>query len=551
MRTSLAGSLLVAVAIAAASPLAQQPAPAPAPAAAKPDEKKEEEKPKEPKWDVAAELGPTSKIAFDTCEGTWMNVDVSPDGTRSRLRSARRHLHHADRRQRRAPRRGSRAGPPSTCSRASAPTASASRSRAIVTGLWNIWTMDAEGKNAKQVSREKRWFINSPTWAPDGELHLSPGGTSSRSARSAPARSGCITAAGVRRPAGHREARLPEGRRRARVSPDGRYLYYSKDVTPGQTFEYNKDPERHDLRDHPPRSDDGPRAARCQRAGRSVTPQVSPDGQVARLRPPRRLGSQLFVRDLETGRDRRGFGDVDKDLQEAWAIHRPLPAVRVDARRQTIVIWGEGKIWRVDVAAGGARGGRSRSRRGRTDPNDAVRFPQKVHTDEFPVRMLRDVVVVARRQERRLQRARAPLSSRLCRRGQPKRLTSAVAIRVLPVLLAPTASGSSTRRGRDAERGRVRVVQPDGIGRPRRGHDARALRRAVVLAGRPDDRVSARRRRRHARPLLRRRAPASSSCRSRAASPCSCARAAVTRSSTTPARASIFRDVAQREVTSC
>ena len=26
------------------------------------------------------------------------------------------------------------------------------------------------------------------------------------------------------------------------VSADGRYLYYSKDVTPGQTFEYNKDP---------------------------------------------------------------------------------------------------------------------------------------------------------------------------------------------------------------------------------------------------------------------------------------------------------------------
>ena len=33
-------------------------------------------------WDVAAELGPTAKLAFDTSEGTWMNVDVSPDGER-------------------------------------------------------------------------------------------------------------------------------------------------------------------------------------------------------------------------------------------------------------------------------------------------------------------------------------------------------------------------------------------------------------------------------------------------------------------------------------
>ena len=32
------------------------------------------------KWDVTADLGPTQKVAFDTSEGTWMNVDVSPDG---------------------------------------------------------------------------------------------------------------------------------------------------------------------------------------------------------------------------------------------------------------------------------------------------------------------------------------------------------------------------------------------------------------------------------------------------------------------------------------
>src|ERR1044071_10347693 len=32
------------------------------------------------KWDVTADLGPLQKLAFDTSEGTWMNVDVSPDG---------------------------------------------------------------------------------------------------------------------------------------------------------------------------------------------------------------------------------------------------------------------------------------------------------------------------------------------------------------------------------------------------------------------------------------------------------------------------------------
>ena len=34
------------------------------------------------KWDVTAPLGPTTPLSVDTSEGTWMNVDVSPDGKR-------------------------------------------------------------------------------------------------------------------------------------------------------------------------------------------------------------------------------------------------------------------------------------------------------------------------------------------------------------------------------------------------------------------------------------------------------------------------------------
>ena len=38
----------------------------------------ESEKKKE--WDVTAPLGPTKTLEFTTDEGTWMNLDVSPDG---------------------------------------------------------------------------------------------------------------------------------------------------------------------------------------------------------------------------------------------------------------------------------------------------------------------------------------------------------------------------------------------------------------------------------------------------------------------------------------
>ena len=34
----------------------------------------------EAKWDVNAAHGPTQVIKFETSEGTWMDLDVSPDG---------------------------------------------------------------------------------------------------------------------------------------------------------------------------------------------------------------------------------------------------------------------------------------------------------------------------------------------------------------------------------------------------------------------------------------------------------------------------------------
>ncbi len=39
----------------------------------------QEKKPAE-EWDITKSFGPTTEISFETSEGTWMNVDVSPDG---------------------------------------------------------------------------------------------------------------------------------------------------------------------------------------------------------------------------------------------------------------------------------------------------------------------------------------------------------------------------------------------------------------------------------------------------------------------------------------
>ncbi len=50
------------------------------PAFARSDEnQKQKDKPEE-KWDTTLARGATREIAFDTSEGSWMSVDISPDG---------------------------------------------------------------------------------------------------------------------------------------------------------------------------------------------------------------------------------------------------------------------------------------------------------------------------------------------------------------------------------------------------------------------------------------------------------------------------------------
>ncbi len=412
------------------------------------------------KWDVTADLGPTTKLTFDTSEGTWMNVDVSPDGQRV-VFDLLGDIYTM-------PIGGSGASPATRITSGPAfdmqPRFSPDGKRIAIAsdrdGLWNIWTIDVDGKNPKQVSRERRWFINSPAWSADGSYvfarrhfvaQRSLGAGEIWMYHAAGSDGLQVTEKnGFQKDAGEPAA-----------SPDGRYLYYSKDVTPGQLFEYNKDPNgtiyaivRRDLTTGRERN-----AVSVQ--GGSVTPRVSPDGKSLAYVRRVRTGSKLYLRDLETGRDRPIFDRLDKDLQEAWAIHGLYPQYAWMPDGKSIVIWGEGTIWRVDVASGQGTAVPFTARVEQT-LNEAVRFPQKVHASEFQVKALRSVAV-SPDGKRVTYAALGHIYVKDLPSGAPKRVTTATTLELAP-RWSTDGQWIVHTTWTDAYYGRVRIVRPDGSG---------------------------------------------------------------------------------------
>ncbi len=187
------------------------------------------------KWNVSAAFGPTDTLEFETSEGTWMNVDVSPDGEQV-VFDLLGDLYVM-------PIAGTGDG---LATRLTNGPAFDMQPRFSPDGQWiafasdrdgstNVWIMNPDGSSPRQVSKAKRWFVNSPAWSRDGQyLFARKHFVKERSLGAGEIwmfHVGGATGLQVTEKANwQKDAGEPA------ISPDGRYLYYSKDVTPGQRF---------------------------------------------------------------------------------------------------------------------------------------------------------------------------------------------------------------------------------------------------------------------------------------------------------------------------
>ncbi|MEN0005436.1 MAG: amidohydrolase family protein [Bacteroidota bacterium] len=302
------------------------------------------------KWEVNDPPGNSKEVTLTNEEGTWMNVDVSPDGTMIAFDLLGDIFT--------LPITGGDAKPLRTgLAWEVQPRFSPDGKHILFTsdagGGDNIWVMDTDGNNAKQITKESFRLLNNATWMPDGEYFVARKHfTSGRSLGAGEMWLYHITGGSgiqlTKRKNDQQDVNEPS------VSPDGRYLYFSEDMYPGGYFQYNKDPNsqiyivrRYDL-------EKGELKNIVTGPGGACRPQVSNDGKKLAFVKRIREKTVLFVHDFATGQNFPIWDGLSKDQQEAWAIFGVYTSFDWMPDDQHIVVWAQGKLWKVNAKTGEA-----------------------------------------------------------------------------------------------------------------------------------------------------------------------------------------------------
>jgi imidazolonepropionase-like amidohydrolase/Tol biopolymer transport system component len=298
-------------------------------------------------WDVNAIPGESRDVTIDTRTGSWMSVDVSPDGQSIAFDLLGDiYVLPID--------GGDAKSINSGLAWSIQPRFSPDGSEIAFTsdagGGDNIWIMKSDGSEARQLTKEDFRLLNNPYWSPDGEyIAAKKHFTTTRSLGTGEIwlyhRNGGGGVAVVERPDEMHQKAVGE----TAFSPDGRYIYYSLDQTPGGDFVYAQDSNgevmairRFDLQK-------GESEAFVSGAGGAVRPTPSPDGKFLAFVRRIRGESALFLKDLTSGAEYPIYEGLDKDLQEVWGTHGAYPGMDWMPDSESIVFWAGGGIKRVDI----------------------------------------------------------------------------------------------------------------------------------------------------------------------------------------------------------
>ncbi|GAA4470020.1 amidohydrolase family protein [Nemorincola caseinilytica] len=346
-------------------------------------DKKDEKK----KWDVNAPGAPGRDVSFTVNEGTWMNLDVAPDG-RDIVFDLLGDIYIIPFAGGEA--RVLRKGMAMEVQPRFSPDGKKILFTSDAGGGDNIWVMDRDGSNAKQVTKENFRLLNNAVWAGNDHFIARKHFTSTRSLGAGEMWIYHISGGGGLQltPRKNDQQDLNE----PCVSPDGHYVYYSEDMYPGGFFQYNKDPNNQIFVIKRYDREKGEIEIVTGGPGGAVRPQISHSGRQLAFVKRVRTKTVLYLRDLETGEEWPIYDKLTKDQQEAWTTFGIYTGFAWTPDDKNIIIWSGGKIQKIDATGKNAATEIPFICNVQQRITDAVRFKQNLNPDEFTVKVIRHAV---------------------------------------------------------------------------------------------------------------------------------------------------------------
>ena len=316
------------------------------------EESAQEEKKDEKKKDEELPIKPTETIEFTTDEGTWMSLDVSPDG-QTIVFDLLGDIYIL-------PISGGEATRIiGGISFESQPKFSPDGKKIVFlsdrSGAENVWLANADGSDPKPLTKGRNQMFCSPTWTPDGKYIVVSRATEAIGTFSLwmyHVEGGAGVLLGppeppLPEPGSQEPVRPRQNKLGAVVSPDGRYIYYS--VRTG-AFNYNATfPIWQIVRFD---RETGETTTITNAQGSAMRPVLSPDGKMLVYATRYETGTGLRVRDLETGEERWLIYPVTRDDQESRATRDTMPGYDFLPDGKSLVVPIDGKIRRVDFETG-------------------------------------------------------------------------------------------------------------------------------------------------------------------------------------------------------
>ena len=289
-------------------------------------------------------LEPARTLSLDTDEGTWISVDVSPDGETIvfDLLGDLYTIPLAG---------GDAASLTEGMAYDSQPRYSPDGSQVIFVsdrdGSENLWLIDVESQATRQVTNASANNYESPEWLPDGDYVVAAVGA------------GALAGGDRRNPklwmwhvdggTGIQLIDEPGSRRITgpAPTPDGRHIWFAQRE---RLWQYNAIFPQYQLGVYD--RETGEQYVRTSRYGSALRPTISPDGAwlVYGTRHEDRTG--LRLRELASGDERWLAYPVQRDDQESVAGADTLPGMSFTPDSSEVVVSYGGRIWRVPVTAG-------------------------------------------------------------------------------------------------------------------------------------------------------------------------------------------------------